>query len=91
MSGSRISATSSGLLVAEFLQHTVHENSDHAGSASDKKAKEKLKKRVYQGSPVRFVLLCLVNTSFSSYLKFVELFIHHQRENGRYLSAKDAI
>ena len=68
-------------------------NSDRAGSASDKKAKEKKKKkkRVYLGSPVRFVLLSQVNTSFSSYLKFVELFIHHQRENGIYLSAKDAI
>ena len=68
-------------------------NSDRTGSASDKKAKEKKKKkkRVYQGSPVRFVLLSQVNTSFSSYLKFVELFIHHQRENGIYLSAKDAI
>ena len=67
-------------------------NGDRAGSASDKKAKEKKKKkRVYQGSPVRFVLLSQVNTSFSSYLKFVELFIHHQRENGIYLSAKDAI
>ena len=45
-------------------------NSDRAGLSSDKKTERKiLKKIVYRGSPVRFVLLSRVNTSFSSYFK----------------------
>ena len=45
-------------------------NSDHAGLSSDKKTERKIKRKiVYRGSPVRFVLLSGVNTSFSSYFK----------------------